>query len=252
MRAWARRSTPKPRTWQLAGRVMSLRGPFADISDRTGRFQLYFAKKELGDAFALLKSLDRGDFLGARGFVFRTKMGDLALHVQLVRGAEQRPGAAARQVARFGRHREALSPALRRPDRQPARARRLHAAQPDHRRDAPLHRRAGLLRVRDADAAQRRRRRGRAAVPHPRQRARHRDDAAHRDRTEPQALDRRRPRARVRDRPDLPQRRHRHDAQPRVHDARTLRGVLVGARDDGVQRSADGASGRRACTAATR
>jgi lysyl-tRNA synthetase class 2 len=69
-------------TWQIAGRVMSLRGPFADISDRTGRFQLYFAKKELGDQFALLKSLDRGDFLGARGFVFRTKMGDLALHVQ--------------------------------------------------------------------------------------------------------------------------------------------------------------------------
>ena len=60
---------------------MSLRGPFADISDRTGRFQLYFAKKELGDAFALLKALDRGDFLGAKGFVFRTKMGDLALHV---------------------------------------------------------------------------------------------------------------------------------------------------------------------------
>ncbi len=69
-------------TWQLAGRVMSLRGPFADISDRTGRFQLYFAKKELGDAFTLLKALDRGDFLGAKGFVFRTKMGDLALHVQ--------------------------------------------------------------------------------------------------------------------------------------------------------------------------
>jgi lysyl-tRNA synthetase class 2 len=69
-------------TWQIAGRVMSLRGPFADVSDRTGRFQLYFAKKELGERFALLKALDRGDFLGARGFVFRTKMGDLALHVQ--------------------------------------------------------------------------------------------------------------------------------------------------------------------------
>ena len=61
---------------------MSLRGPFADVSDRTGRFQLYFARKELGDAFTVLKSLDRGDFLGAEGFVFRTKMGDLALHVR--------------------------------------------------------------------------------------------------------------------------------------------------------------------------
>ena len=68
--------------WQVAGRIMSLRGPFADLSDRTGRVQLYFPKKELGDAFVTLKSLDLGDFLGARGFVFRTKMGDLALHVQ--------------------------------------------------------------------------------------------------------------------------------------------------------------------------
>ncbi len=68
--------------WQIAGRVMSLRGPFVDLSDRTGRFQCYFAKKELGERFALLKSLDRGDFMGARGFVFRTKMGDLALHVE--------------------------------------------------------------------------------------------------------------------------------------------------------------------------
>jgi lysyl-tRNA synthetase class 2 len=60
---------------------MSLRGPFLDLSDRSGRFQLYFAKKELGEAFGLLKALDRGDFLGADGYVFRTKMGDLALHV---------------------------------------------------------------------------------------------------------------------------------------------------------------------------
>jgi lysyl-tRNA synthetase class 2 len=69
-------------SWSLAGRVMSLRGPFVDLADRSGRFQLYFPKKELGDAFAVLKSLDRGDFLGATGWVFRTKMGDLALHVQ--------------------------------------------------------------------------------------------------------------------------------------------------------------------------
>ena len=67
--------------WRIAGRVMSQRGPFADLSDRTGRFQLYFKKDELGADFTLLKLLDRGDFLGAEGFVFRTKMGDLALHV---------------------------------------------------------------------------------------------------------------------------------------------------------------------------
>jgi lysyl-tRNA synthetase, class II len=69
-------------THALAGRVLSLRGPFVDLGDRTGRFQLYFAKKELGEAFTILRSLDRGDFLGATGFAFRTRMGDLALHVQ--------------------------------------------------------------------------------------------------------------------------------------------------------------------------
>jgi lysyl-tRNA synthetase class 2 len=68
-------------THAIAGRVLSLRGPFVDLSDRSGRFQLYFARKELGEQFAVLKALDRGDFLGATGFVFRTKMGDLALHV---------------------------------------------------------------------------------------------------------------------------------------------------------------------------
>jgi lysyl-tRNA synthetase class 2 len=68
-------------TFRLAGRVMSLRGPFVDIADRTGRFQLYFQKSQFGADFAVLKMLDRGDFLGVDGFVFRTKMGDLALHV---------------------------------------------------------------------------------------------------------------------------------------------------------------------------
>jgi lysyl-tRNA synthetase class 2 len=69
-------------TWALAGRVMSMRGPFVDVSDRTGRFQLYFPKNELGDEFTLLKAIDRGDFIGAAGYVFRTRMGDLALHVR--------------------------------------------------------------------------------------------------------------------------------------------------------------------------
>jgi lysyl-tRNA synthetase class 2 len=67
--------------WSIAGRVMSLRGPFADLQDRTGRFQLYFKKDTFGDDFKLLKLLDRGDFLGATGAVFRTKAGDLALNV---------------------------------------------------------------------------------------------------------------------------------------------------------------------------
>ena len=57
---------------------------FADIHDRSGRLQIYARKDEVGDdLFAALKELDRGDFLGVRGFVFRSKMGELTLHVTL-------------------------------------------------------------------------------------------------------------------------------------------------------------------------
>ncbi len=69
----------------LAGRLMSKRGQgkvlFADLDDVSGRFQLYLKKDELGDAFEAFKILDRGDFIGAQGFVFRSKMGELTLHV---------------------------------------------------------------------------------------------------------------------------------------------------------------------------
>jgi lysyl-tRNA synthetase class 2 len=72
-------------THALAGRLMAVRGQgkvvFADIDDVSGRFQLYLKKDELGADFEAFKDLDRGDFVGARGFVFRSKMGELTLHV---------------------------------------------------------------------------------------------------------------------------------------------------------------------------
>ncbi len=72
-------------TYALAGRLMASRGQgkviFADIDDVTGRFQLYLKKDELGDAFDAFNDLDRGDFVGARGFVFRSRKGEVTLHV---------------------------------------------------------------------------------------------------------------------------------------------------------------------------
>jgi lysyl-tRNA synthetase class 2 len=72
-------------THAIAGRLMASRGQgkviFADVDDVSGRFQLYLKKDELGAAFDAFKELDRGDFIGARGFVFRSKMGELTLHV---------------------------------------------------------------------------------------------------------------------------------------------------------------------------
>src|SRR5215469_8559130 len=73
--------------WNIAGRLMSIRTAgktlFADLHDRTGRLQLYVRKDELGDErFADWLDLDRGDIIGASGFMFRSKKGDLTLHVK--------------------------------------------------------------------------------------------------------------------------------------------------------------------------
>ena len=72
--------------WNVAGRLMSIRTAgktmFADLHDRTGRLQLYVRKDELGDDFADWEELDRGDIVGVTGFMFRSKKGDLTLHVK--------------------------------------------------------------------------------------------------------------------------------------------------------------------------
>jgi lysyl-tRNA synthetase, class II len=73
--------------WSIAGRLMAVRGQggviFFDLHDRTGRFQLFVRKNDVGDdAFAVAKELERGDIAGATGFVFRTKAGDLSLYVR--------------------------------------------------------------------------------------------------------------------------------------------------------------------------
>ncbi len=73
--------------WNIAGRLMSVRTAgktlFADLHDRTGRLQLYVRKDEVGDdGFATWNDLDRGDIIGVSGFMFRSKKGDLTLHVR--------------------------------------------------------------------------------------------------------------------------------------------------------------------------
>ncbi len=73
-------------TWHVAGRVMTKRGMgktvFADVRDRTGRLQVYARKDELGDErFLHWSNIERGDLIGVAGYVFRSKMGELTLHV---------------------------------------------------------------------------------------------------------------------------------------------------------------------------
>jgi len=70
----------------LAGRITANRDMgkvmFMDLTDVSGRIQCYFRKNDLGDeSFALLGNIDLGDFLGVVGKVFRTKKGELSIHV---------------------------------------------------------------------------------------------------------------------------------------------------------------------------
>jgi lysyl-tRNA synthetase, class II len=72
--------------WSLAGRILSKRTmgktSFADLADRTGKLQLYVRKEEIGEAaFGDWADMDRGDLVGVRGYMFRSKMGELTLHV---------------------------------------------------------------------------------------------------------------------------------------------------------------------------
>jgi lysyl-tRNA synthetase class 2 len=70
----------------IAGRIMAIRGmgkaSFADLRDGSGRIQAYFKRETLGqEAYAILKEIDLGDFLGLTGHLFRTKTGEPTIEV---------------------------------------------------------------------------------------------------------------------------------------------------------------------------
>ena len=77
----------------IAGRLMSQRimgkASFAELLDSTGRVQVYFNRDELcpGEDKTLYnevfkKLLDLGDFIGVKGYVFKTQVGEISVHVQ--------------------------------------------------------------------------------------------------------------------------------------------------------------------------
>jgi len=76
----------------LAGRLMSKRimgkASFAELKDTTGRIQIYVSRDEIcpGDNKDLYNSvfkklLDIGDFIGVKGYVFITQVGEISVHV---------------------------------------------------------------------------------------------------------------------------------------------------------------------------
>ena len=70
----------------IAGRIMAHRhqgkAVFAQLQQGGQRLQVYVRKDDVGDdAFAIYKLLDLGDHIGVRGFLFRTRTGELTVHV---------------------------------------------------------------------------------------------------------------------------------------------------------------------------
>ncbi|HWG18615.1 MAG TPA: lysine--tRNA ligase [Acidobacteriaceae bacterium] len=73
----------------IAGRVMAHRlqgkAGFAQLQQNGVRLQIYVRKDDVGeDAFALYKLLDLGDHIGVRGWMMRTRTGELTVHVAAI------------------------------------------------------------------------------------------------------------------------------------------------------------------------
>ena len=77
----------------IAGRIMSFRimgkASFAEIQDSEGRIQIYINRDEIcptedktlyNDVFK--KLLDIGDFIGVKGYMFKTQVGEISVHVE--------------------------------------------------------------------------------------------------------------------------------------------------------------------------
>lgn len=72
----------------IAGRMMSRRvmgkAMFSDIADQSGNIQLYISVNDMNEKYEDIKKLDIGDMIGIRGTVFRTKRGEISVHVNEV------------------------------------------------------------------------------------------------------------------------------------------------------------------------
>ncbi len=82
-------AAPTPINVSIAGRIMAIRvqgkAGFAQLQQGGQRFQIYVRKDDVGEnAFALYKLLDLGDHIGVRGHLFRTRTGELTVHVEKV------------------------------------------------------------------------------------------------------------------------------------------------------------------------
>jgi lysyl-tRNA synthetase class 2 len=70
----------------VAGRLMAIRrmgkASFAHIQDSQGKIQIYLKRDDLGSVYDAFRLMDIGDIVGVKGFVFRTKLGEVSIHTQ--------------------------------------------------------------------------------------------------------------------------------------------------------------------------
>ncbi len=70
---------------KIAGRLMALRkmgkASFAHIQDSFGRIQIYLRKDDIKEQYTAFKLMDIGDIVGVEGYTFRTKTGEVSVHV---------------------------------------------------------------------------------------------------------------------------------------------------------------------------
>jgi lysyl-tRNA synthetase class 2 len=86
----------EPRQVSIAGRMMNRRimgkASFFELQDSRGRVQVYVSRDDLcpdenKDLYNVVfkKLLDMGDFVGVKGFVFRTQTGEISVHAQSIK-----------------------------------------------------------------------------------------------------------------------------------------------------------------------
>ena len=237
-------SSPGTETGQrvaVAGRLMLRRVQgklaFGTLADSSGRIQLFAPSQSTPD-FERFCELNIGDWIGVSGEVMTTRRGELSVRVD-----EWKLLAPTRRSFPDKWH-GISDPDMRYRQRyvdlwvtDEARATFLLRSQLLSRTRRFMEDR-GYLEVETPGVPSDPRRRAGQAVHHPPQRARHRALPAHRAGAVPEAPRRRWLREGVRDRPGVPQRGHVHPAQPRVHDARVLRGVRRLPRPHGADRGA--------------
>ncbi len=83
----ARENYVEGREVAVAGRITAHRdmgkSQFMDLRDGSGRIQIYVQKKAIGEErFELFRQLDLADFIGVKGTLFTTRMGEISIKVE--------------------------------------------------------------------------------------------------------------------------------------------------------------------------